>query len=78
MAGEHFFSDEHKSEALQLSYLTRHRAAITSEARSKRADRAGGDFVMLGCMLAGHKECAGRIVKTCGEQFKRFTGDSRK
>ena len=37
---------------------------------------AGADFVMLGGMLAGHKEGGGKIIKTNGEKFIEFYGSS--
>eukprot|EP00927_Polykrikos_kofoidii_P002176 TRINITY_DN10852_c1_g1_i1.p1 TRINITY_DN10852_c1_g1~~TRINITY_DN10852_c1_g1_i1.p1 ORF type:complete len:294 (-),score=58.29 TRINITY_DN10852_c1_g1_i1:159-1040(-) len=41
-----------------------------------KAFGAGGDFVMLGGMLAGHDECAGDLVEDNGRQFKIFYGMS--
>lgn len=41
-----------------------------------KAFGAGGDFVMLGGMLAGHEECAGDAVEIGGEWFKVFYGMS--
>ncbi len=41
-----------------------------------KAFGGGADFVMLGGMLAGHAECAGRIVKKAGKQYQRFYGMS--
>lgn len=41
-----------------------------------KAFGAGGDFVMLGGMLAGHDECAGEVVEVDGAYFKAFYGMS--
>lgn len=41
-----------------------------------KAFGGGADFVMLGGMLAGHAECAGKIVRKGGKQYKRFYGMS--
>jgi GMP reductase len=41
-----------------------------------KAFGGGADFVMLGGMLAGHDECAGRTVKRAGKQYKPFYGMS--
>merc|ERR1711904_12814 len=41
-----------------------------------KAHAAGGDFVMLGGMLAGHDECAGEAVEINGEFVKIFYGMS--
>jgi len=43
-----------------------------------KAFGAGADFVMLGGMLAGHKECHGEIIEKNGKSFKRFYGMSSK
>ena len=37
---------------------------------------AGADFVMLGGMLAGHKEGGGRIIEDNGKQYIEFYGSS--
>lgn len=41
-----------------------------------KAFGAGADFVMLGGMLAGHDECAGKIIEKDGKKFKSFYGMS--
>ena len=42
-----------------------------------KAFGAGADFVMLGSMLAGHDECAGKLyVDNNGTQYKEFYGMS--
>ena len=41
-----------------------------------KAFGGGADFVMLGGMLAGHAECAGRLVRKGGKLYKRFYGMS--
>ena len=45
-----------------------------------KAFGAGADFVMLGGMLAGHKECSGEIIQEGiapeGRQYKQFYGMS--
>ena len=37
---------------------------------------AGADFVMLGGMLAGHKEGGGSVIEDNGKQFIEFYGSS--
>ena len=37
---------------------------------------AGADFVMLGGMLAGHKEGGGEIIKDDGKNYIEFYGSS--
>lgn len=39
---------------------------------------AGADFVMLGGMLSGHKECPGTLDEIDGKKFKRFSGMAAK
>ena len=39
---------------------------------------AGADFVMIGGMLSGHKECPGSIEEINGKLFKRFSGMAAK
>jgi len=41
-----------------------------------KAFGAGSDFVMLGGMLAGHDECAGKLIEESGSFFKVFYGMS--
>ncbi|MBF6640855.1 GMP reductase [Flavobacterium sp. J49] len=41
-----------------------------------KAFGAGSDFVMLGGMLAGHKESGGKLIEVNGEKFKQFYGMS--
>jgi GMP reductase len=41
-----------------------------------KAFGAGADFIMLGGMLAGHKECEGEIIEKNNEQYKIFYGMS--
>lgn len=41
-----------------------------------KAFGAGGDFVMLGGMLAGHDESGGELVEENGKQFRLFYGMS--
>jgi len=41
-----------------------------------KAFGAGADFVMLGCMLAGHNECAGEIIQEGNDKYKIFYGMS--
>ncbi|NNL16471.1 MAG: GMP reductase [Flavobacteriaceae bacterium] len=41
-----------------------------------KAFGAGADFVMLGGMLAGHKESGGKLIVKNGEQLKEFYGMS--
>jgi len=41
-----------------------------------KAFAAGADFVMLGGMLAGHKECAGELFEIGEQQYKEFYGMS--
>ena len=41
-----------------------------------KAFGAGADFVMLGGMLAGHKECGGKKIKKNGSQLIEFYGSS--
>ncbi len=41
-----------------------------------KAFAAGADFVMLGGMLAGHKECSGEVIEENGKHVKRFYGMS--
>jgi GMP reductase len=41
-----------------------------------KAFGGGGDFVMLGGMLAGHDECAGEFVERAGKRYMRFYGMS--
>ena len=41
-----------------------------------KAFAAGADFVMLGGMLAGHKEGGGNIIKNNGKEFIEFYGSS--
>lgn len=41
-----------------------------------KAFGGGADFVMLGGMLAGHIECAGKIIKENGKKFMLFYGMS--
>lgn len=43
-----------------------------------KAFAAGADFVMIGGMLSGHKECAGDLIEDNGELFKLFYGMSSK
>ena len=43
-----------------------------------KAFGAGADFVMLGGMLAGHKQSGGDLIEVDGKQFKRFYGMSSK
>ena len=37
---------------------------------------AGADFVMLGSMLSGHKECPGDLIEENGINYKMFYGMS--
>jgi GMP reductase len=41
-----------------------------------KAFGGGADFVMLGGMLAGHKESGGKLIEKNGQQFKAFYGMS--
>ena len=41
-----------------------------------KAFGAGSDFVMMGSMFSGHKECKGDIVKENGKKYKVFYGMS--
>lgn len=41
-----------------------------------KAFGAGGDFVMMGSMFAGHDECAGNLVSENGKSYKLFYGMS--
>ena len=41
-----------------------------------KAFGAGADFVMLGGMLAGHKESGGKIIERDGKKYKEFYGMS--
>jgi len=41
-----------------------------------KAFGAGSDFVMMGSMFSGHKECLGDLVKENGKNFKIFYGMS--
>lgn len=41
-----------------------------------KAFGAGADFIMLGGMLAGHDECAGKIIDRDGQKFMQFYGMS--
>ena len=41
-----------------------------------KAFGAGGDFVMMGSMFAGHSECNGEIVNENGKKYKVFYGMS--
>jgi len=41
-----------------------------------KAFGAGSDFVMMGSMFSGHKECRGDIVKENGKSYKVFYGMS--
>lgn len=43
-----------------------------------KAFAAGADFVMIGGMLSGHKECAGDLIEENGELYKLFYGMSSK
>ncbi len=48
----------------------------TSPGDVAKAFAAGGDFVMLGGLLAGHDECLGETIEHNGQLFKRFYGMS--
>lgn len=50
----------------------------TSPGDVAKAFGAGADFVMLGGMLAGHKESGGEIVEKNGISYKKFYGMSSK
>ena len=41
-----------------------------------KAFGAGGDFVMMGSMFAGHHECAGDLIEEDGKKYKLFYGMS--
>ena len=41
-----------------------------------KAFGAGSDFVMMGSMFSGHKECQGDIVEENGKRYKVFYGMS--
>ena len=41
-----------------------------------KAFGAGADFVMLGGMLAGHKESGGKVIERDGKKYKEFYGMS--
>jgi GMP reductase len=41
-----------------------------------KAFGAGGDFIMMGSMFAGHTECAGDIIEEDGTRYKIFYGMS--
>ena len=41
-----------------------------------KAFGAGADFVMLGCMLAGHDESGGELIEKNGRKFRQFYGMS--
>jgi GMP reductase len=41
-----------------------------------KAFGAGGDFVMMGSMFAGHFECAGHLIEEDGKEYKMFYGMS--
>tara|TARA_Y100001972_G_C7654665_1_gene329542 strand:+ start:1083 stop:2120 length:1038 start_codon:yes stop_codon:yes gene_type:complete len=41
-----------------------------------KAFGAGGDFVMMGSMFAGHNECAGDLIEENGKSYKLFYGMS--
>jgi GMP reductase len=41
-----------------------------------KAFGAGGDFVMMGSMFAGHTECDGELIKEDGKEYKIFYGMS--
>ena len=41
-----------------------------------KAFGAGADFVMLGGMLAGHKESGGKVIERDGKNYKEFYGMS--
>ena len=41
-----------------------------------KAFGAGADFVMLGGMLAGHKESGGKVIERAGKKYKEFYGMS--
>ena len=41
-----------------------------------KAFGAGGDFVMMGSMFAGHHECAGELIEEDGNKYKLFYGMS--
>lgn len=48
----------------------------TSPGDVAKAFAAGGDFVMLGGLFAGHDECSGETIEHRGQLFKRFYGMS--
>ena len=41
-----------------------------------KAFGAGGDFVMMGSMFAGHNECLGDLIEEDGKEYKLFYGMS--
>jgi GMP reductase len=41
-----------------------------------KAFGAGGDFVMIGGMFAGHDECGGQLLERDGKSYKLFYGMS--
>ena len=49
---------------------------ITCPGDASKAFGAGADFVMLGSILAGHKESGGEIIEEDGETYKVFYGMS--
>jgi GMP reductase len=49
---------------------------ITCPGDASKAFGAGADFVMLGSILAGHKESGGEIIEEDGEKYKVFYGMS--
>ena len=49
---------------------------ITCPGDVAKAFGGGADFVMLGSMLAGHTESAGKVIEENGEKYKVFYGMS--
>lgn len=49
---------------------------ITCPGDAAKAFGAGADFVMLGSMLSGHKECSGDLIEENGINYKMFYGMS--
>lgn len=49
---------------------------ITNPGDASKAFGAGADFIMLGSILAGHKECEGKIINENNKKYIEFYGMS--